>query len=324
MNALDLAVLATGIKPPASLPVATKPVTESDPCVVVFPSNVGQSKAADVKLIARLAVLDRSGTQFVDAWSFALSLNSAARTGSPLVTSQGEMAGLFFQMQAPDVQSRQRRAFALPQTAITQILASARKSRQLMPIPSPASAGHNLAASADPLFQEGIMLAQTGDSRGAAEKFQQALKRHPQSAWVRDQLARCLGDCADFSGAQTVLEEAVRLFPTHPGFQVSLAMLKGSRGALTEALADFESLAKASPRFPEAWKGLGDVHLLNGQNNAAGAAYRKWAELEPDRMLAWRALSQTGAFDERSKATSTADELENLYFKLRYKAPHRD
>jgi hypothetical protein len=41
-------------------------------------------------------------------------------------------------------------------------------------------------------------------------------------------------------------------------------------------------------------------------------------------MLAWRALSQSGTFQQQAKATAIANDLENVYFRLRYKAPHRD
>lgn len=323
-EASDLAVLATKIIPPVHLPLAEKPVTESESCVVVFPLNVGQMRAADVKLLARREVFDRSGTRILPVWSFALSLNSAARTGTPLVTGDGKVAGLFFQLQAPDIQTRQRRAYAVPQGVIASILATAGKARQLMPIPAPGSTGHNLAASADSSFQEAIVLAQTGDAKGASAKFEQVLKRHPQSAWVREQLAACLFDSGDLSAAQTVLEDAARLFPNHPEFQVSLANLKARRGNLKEALSAFESLTKTVPQFGNAWKGLGDVHLFLGDKTAADAAFRKWAELEPDSMLAWRALSQTGTFAQQAKATTIANDLESLYFRLRYKAPHRD
>jgi TolA-binding protein len=320
----DLAVFATGQKPPSYLKVSEKPRTVGERCALVFPLGMEQIKAADAKLLSRRVTLDRTGVRFIDSWSFALSLNSAARTGSPLVTREGDIAGIFFQFKAVDPTTRQRLAFAHPESTISAVLAKAHQSGKLLTFPQTSGIANDLTASSDPTFTEGIKLMQQGDQVGAAEKFRISLSRHPKSPWVREQLIGCLHDSGDIEGAHQLIEESIRMFPGRPSFQSALGMILGQKGDLNSALAHFKAFTNAMPQHADAWKGLGDVFLMSGRISEAGNAYRTWSQLEPDSILAWRALSQAGTPAEKSQAIATYNELESLYFSLRYTAPHRD
>jgi hypothetical protein len=59
----------------------------------------------------------------------------------------------------------------------------------------------------------------------------------------------------------------------------------------------------------------------------AVAMIQRCAELEPESLNAWNfyadALAEVGKFDEASKVRDHVSELESIYFKLKYSAPHR-
>jgi Flp pilus assembly protein TadD len=215
-------------------------------------------------------------------------------------------------------------AFAHPESTISAVLAKAHQSGKLLTFPQTSGIANDLTASSDPTFTEGIKLMQQGDQVGAAEKFRISLSRHPKSPWVREQLIGCLHDSGDIEGAHQLIEESIRMFPGRPSFQSALGMILGQKGDLNSALAHFKAFTNAMPQHADAWKGLGDVFLMSGRISEAGNAYRTWSQLEPDSILAWRALSQAGTPAEKSQAIATYNELESLYFSLRYTAPHRD
>jgi len=72
---------------------------------------------------------------------------------------------------------------------------------------------------------------------------------------------------------QTLLEQALRLCPTHPEAHNNLGVLLENVGRYDLALTHYQQAARLKPDFPEAWFGVGEVYTKTGQLALALEAY---------------------------------------------------
>jgi Flp pilus assembly protein TadD len=324
---LDIAVFATGKRAPGWLAVAEKPASVGETCAVLFPLN-GQILAADGVLLARRERLDRTYTRFRTEWSVALSPSSAARSSSPVITGDGQVAGILSAFRLKGGRPPQRFAFAHPETAIASVLARAREAKAALEFPPVSSSAHDTLAAADPDFIAGLKFTTAGDAARAVQKFRSVHAKHPQSPQVLEHLAGALFAMEDKAGARATMEEAMRMAPERLNLRIMLGSIMGSQGDIAKTTAHFEAMTAEFPNYGEAWEGLGNCYMHAGRKDEAVAAYRKWIEFEPDSILARQSyrgsLASAGKVSEAGKASEWADELESVYFKLKYSAPHRD
>lgn len=324
---IGIAIFATGKRPPGFLVVHERPVAPGETCAVVFPRD-DQALVADGILLSRREKLDRSSTRFRMEWSLALSAASAARTCSPVITADGQVAGILYTFRMKMGTIPQRFAFALPETAIASVLARARESKETLEFPPVSGSAHDVLAAADPEFIEGMKLMNSGDAAGAIPKFRSMHVNHPHSPQVMEHLAGALFATGDLARARVVAEEAMSMAPERLNLRSLLGTIIGRQGDLAKTTGYFEVMTAKFPKYGDAWEGLGNSHWFAGRKDEAVAAYKKWTELEPDSILAWQkyrtALSDAGHATEAGKARERANDLESLYFKLRYSAPHRD
>ena len=320
----DLAVLATGRRPPAFLTVHQKPVAANSSCAVVFRSGRA-FKAADGVLLARRAQLDWTESRFLAVWSIAINPNMNGLTGAPVVTADGKVAGMCdFVTGFPP----QKFVFAIPETAISTALEQARTAPAPRDFPRPGEVSRHGFSNTDPDYIEGMTRMSEGDPFGALDSFKSALRNHPKDPPAMIQVAACSRATGDVASAKRVLEELVRIAPERLQARAMLGMTLSEEGTSETTVRYFEELTTGFPEFAAAWGELGALRFDLGHKPAALAALKRHTELEPDSIHSWsvyaKALFATGDFDEATRAADRARELESILFKLTYSAPKRD
>ena len=327
----DLAVLATGGKNRPMLAVHEQAVAVGEACAVLFPAGGSTLKTADGKLLARRAGLDWTESRLLELWSLAVSPQCNGPAGAPVITADGRVAGMYGFFGGSQAQ---KFTYAIPESALTAVLASARAAKQALAFPQPGeiidsgTANGFAVLTGDPDFLAGARLLGTGDLVGALEKFRAALKRNPKNPVAMAKLASCLAFTGDTDEAGKVLKEAIALAPDRLGLPIALGEILNVRSDSATMVNYYQELTTRVPNLGKIRGALG-MNLFNAKRKDEGlAALRKWTELEPDSMAAWdaysRALTAAGEMSQADAASERSAALESLFFRLRYSAPKRD
>jgi Tfp pilus assembly protein PilF len=107
----------------------------------------------------------------------------------------------------------------------------------------------------------------------AVDLLQQAIEKNPKVPALWQAAAQAVAELADLDKAVTFFDEALRLDPNFHPCRLERAALHQRRGALAEALADYDALRKIAPNDPGVLAGWGDVKTAMGDRGAARIAY---------------------------------------------------
>lgn len=121
----------------------------------------------------------------------------------------------------------------------------------------------------------GMLRATLGDSAGARAAFQRALEDNLAFAPAHEGLGRLALTAGDSAAAVRELALAVELAPSDPVYrqQLGAALYVARRPA--DAIVQFRTATRLAPAFADAWFGLAASEEVQGNREAAIAAYRQ-------------------------------------------------
>jgi Flp pilus assembly protein TadD len=128
----------------------------------------------------------------------------------------------------------------------------------------------------------GMALARAGRPAEAEAATMRALAIDPTDAEVLNDLGALLYARGDRKGALARYGEALHYAPDHHKARFNLGMTLGEAGELDRAIEHLEMAVRSAPWEPSIWNGLGALHLLRGDLDAAEAALLRALELDPD------------------------------------------
>jgi Flp pilus assembly protein TadD len=321
----NLAVLATGKKPPAWLQVRKEAAGNGEPCVVLYNGGGAFIKATDGILAASGRIADLTGAGFQDCWFVVLAPDKLGLNGAPAITGDGHVSGLCFSMIGVGIQKLN---FFTPETTLREVLARAREATKPLPTPAGlAGSKWDLELLDDTSMTEALRLASTGDLAGTIPHLRAALTRHPDNPVVIEHLGGACMAVGEKKEAEMHLRESLRIAPQFVNNHLLLGLLLERKGDDQATLRYFQDLTTRFPQFGTAWGTLSDVLLRTGDKTGALAAAKKWTELQPGVFIAWDAyalaLAATGDSAAADRARDKSRELEDYVFKVRYTAPKR-
>ena len=324
--AKQVAVLATGRKPPAFLKLNDLPAAIGSACVVMCMTPENNIEPMDVLLSARALPGRFPELRNCETWSLATKPPISGTLGGALISAEGKAVGMCAYWGMLFGTYPQPLAAAVTEKTIASALDSARSGGKARPFPSSGEIiPDNL--NLGPEFEEATRLIASNDPAGAIPKLEQAIQQHPADPRPLDHLAGCLKSTGRLREARETAEQALRLDPDHPIYQGRLAGILEQQGELAEAQKLLRSMTAKFPNDPFAWSGLADHHMTAGQIAEAEACIRKACELAPDSMNILEKFRQilltTGKVEEASQARDRLSELESIYFKLKYSVPKR-
>jgi tetratricopeptide (TPR) repeat protein len=121
------------------------------------------------------------------------------------------------------------------------------------------------------LVATGEVFAVQFDYRRAAERFRDATRLEPEESWNWDMLSWALGYTRppDARGAEQAAREALRLQPRFVRAYYHLGRALGIQGRYEEAVAAMGHVLEAAPDSGIARYGLAELHLAQGNFDAA-------------------------------------------------------
>jgi len=161
------------------------------------------------------------------------------------------------------------------------------------------AAGAACAQSPSPeqLFREAVSAQQHGDDARAVGKYQEILKRYPDSLEVRANLGAALSKLGRYDEA-IVQYGAVLAKKDNAGLRLNLALAYYKKGALREAVQQLTRLRAAQPDDTRVATLLADCYASLGQDEQAIAVLKPVDAAHPDDLaVAWllgSALIRTG------------------------------
>jgi len=108
----------------------------------------------------------------------------------------------------------------------------------------------------------------------AVKEYEEAVKRAPKNATIRNNLAAALCKIMDFNGAKRQIEEALEL----------------------------------DPKYVKAWARKGDIEVLMKENHKAMDSYRKGLEIEPNNPTCTEGLQKVTAMVNMGAANMSEEE----------------
>ena len=161
------------------------------------------------------------------------------------------------------------------------------------------AAGAARAQSPNPeqLFHDALAAQQRGDDALAVQKYQEILKRYPDSLEVRANLGAALAKLNRYDEA-IVQYRAVLAKKENAGLRLNLALAYYKKGALGEAVKQLDTLRAAQPDDVRIATLLADCYAGLGQDEKAIAVLKPEERAHPDDLsVAWllgSALIRTG------------------------------
>lgn len=150
----------------------------------------------------------------------------------------------------------------------------------------PALPGESLA-SAEEHFRKGNELSQAGDFAKAAEAYETALEFAPDDVDAMSNLGVAYYNLGELDRAIEQYTKAIERAPNDADIRSNLAaayvqkhQTSGAPDQLDKALAEYQKAVELNPSLAQAFFGLGVVHVLLGQNDAAIEAFERFQELD--------------------------------------------
>ncbi len=155
----------------------------------------------------------------------------------------------------------------------------------------------------------------------AAPVYQDALKLDPKSAAAFERLALCLSQMGNVSGAESALDQALKLAPNATRW-VLLGEVRVQQGKLREALDAFQSAVQLDPRMPDAFATAGAIAFELGDSAQGETDLRRALLLHPNHPAAHNnlgnLLAETNRFEEAKFHFETALRIRPNYAGARY------
>ncbi len=176
-------------------------------------------------------------------------------------------------------------------------------------------------------LSRGIDAYSSGDYRRAAREFKLAISFEPYSYNALDAfqyLGVALESDGDVRGAMRAYREAIALFPTESGFNVSLGNLLFSEGKHEEALQQYNDAIKKNPADSEIHYALGQAYLTLEKFDQAEEQFQRVIQMSPKETAGYYALGQAyrqqGKFKEAEmqleKALAIEQDFANAHYEL--------
>jgi tetratricopeptide (TPR) repeat protein len=172
----------------------------------------------------------------------------------------------------------------------------------------------------------GIYLGDQGDRRGAITELSRAVALAPDDDTITISLAQAQLDTADFAAAETTAKRVVERNPSYALAHYTLGMAFARRTPTPEnlrrAIAALSEATKRDPEFADAFRELGRLQLLAGDNRGAIVALeRLWSRGARDQQTAFNLTTAYRKIGDGPRAGRFAAEYKRLTdFSARYDA----
>lgn len=151
-----------------------------------------------------------------------------------------------------------------------------------------------------------VYLTSSNTLRQAEDAFRRAVAADPACLPCQVGLSRALAGLGDVTQARSLLEKAVRSFPSDPRPLHALARLAASQGQFEEAITYHQRTIAVAPDFLAAYLDQGDLYLARNDADKAVATYRAGVASVKDPVpVLFRlgvAYEAAGRFDEAERA----------------------
>jgi tetratricopeptide (TPR) repeat protein len=117
------------------------------------------------------------------------------------------------------------------------------------------------------------------DGAGAQSELEQALKLNPNSAVAHYQYARVLADTGRFNEAHAQIKQAIELDPLSIQYRKSVPYILYLARQYDEAIAEYRKLIVIAPEFPQAQRELGLAYEQKGLYQEAFSQLQKTYEM---------------------------------------------
>ncbi len=113
--------------------------------------------------------------------------------------------------------------------------------------------------------------------------------------------------------AETTLEKAVSLDPSHPTARFNLGALRASAGDYARAIVQFEAVLAIDRSFTDAFLNLGTSYAMSGDLPGALSVWSELRELQPDRPALLQNIARVQfRLGQRDEAVETLEALKAL------------
>jgi len=174
-------------------------------------------------------------------------------------------------------------------------------------------------------LSRGIDAFSDGDYEKAIREFKLTISFDPYSDNALnafDYLGAALESNGNSTEAMKTYREAIALFPTEDGFNLSLGNLLFSEGKYEEALEQYTAAVKKNTSDSEIFYSLGQTYLTLEQYDKAEDQFKKVVQMSPNESASYYALGQTyrqeGKYVEAEKQLEKALAIEQDFASAHY------
>ena len=146
---------------------------------------------------------------------------------------------------------------------------------------------YNLLESATAFEHRGNQALDEGDFPAAIAFFRRAVELEPNNPSMRQRLGAALAFSGDTRGAAEQLEEALRQAPEFALAHVGLATVWAHEGRFQEAIERYQLALEYQPDYIEARLGLAEVLRNSGRLQESLPHYSQVVDVEPSFVNAW-------------------------------------
>jgi tetratricopeptide (TPR) repeat protein len=165
-------------------------------------------------------------------------------------------------------------------------------------------------AGAGKLNDRANKLLASGNARGAADAYRQALHLAPNDAQMHYNLSLALDRLGDGPAEIQELQRAVRLDPQLAVAHNQLGLLALTAGRQAEAERELKAAIEINPKYAEALNNLGVLNTQQGKDSEAATFFQQAAQYDPSYSRAFINLGLTlarhGQFAEAEKQIRAA------------------
>ncbi len=130
-----------------------------------------------------------------------------------------------------------------------------------------------------------MILLQKGDFADAKEQAEEILNYYPGEINSQYVLAAVLRAVGDNKNSRQHLQDIVKRAPDFALAQQELGFVHAEMGEILPAIAAVQSAVRIEPKLPASWKLMGEMFLIDGDENSANEAINQhllMSDIEPD------------------------------------------
>ncbi|MHB8078567.1 MAG: tetratricopeptide repeat protein [Candidatus Krumholzibacteriia bacterium] len=132
------------------------------------------------------------------------------------------------------------------------------------------------------LVQAGKQALADGDLDAALERFEEVIRRFPDSREGHNNLGALFATLGRHERAEACFTRVLELSPDVPNVHYNRGISRIRLRRYADAAADFQAVLKAQPTDADSWNNLGVAHFLQGEHAAAAANFRQALALTPN------------------------------------------